>query len=55
MTARLLLAAALATLLAWVGPTVMDGPSDIEAAQDVAGDVQDAITTAQAQAREARP
>lgn len=42
-----LAAAAIALLLA--SAHLLDGPSDIDAAQAVAADVQDAIQTAQAQ------
>jgi len=49
--ARWLAAAAIALLLS----ITWDAPSDIEATQAVAADVQDAIHTAQASAREPRP
>ena len=48
-----LLAAIIALLMA--SAHLLDGPGDIEAMQDVAADVADAIQTAQAQANEVRP
>lgn len=41
--------AALIIALLLASAHLLDGPSDIDAAQDVAADVQDAIQTAQAQ------
>lgn len=46
--ARWLAAAIIALLLA--SSHLLDGPTDLDAAQDVAADVQDAIATAQASA-----